>query len=365
MKKKMPYDLGKLLANGPELSQGGEGFGAYKPGVTVEEDRESPTGYKATFIYAEEEHYESLTGDIVMVRMYSPCMNLFDPKEHPGVLSEDFVPFGERDFPLQGLVKERPYRDGLFPGGGYAEVFWYGEMEKIGEGLWGIQVFLPSGAYPYNFELTDGQGKVARGFHDPSNRPLRHAVTGLYSHASMVYVPYAPVQGKGELWGRCFADRSVELPRRNRSGRLEMVTYESPFGPERSLVIYLPIDYRETREEPYKVLYLSHGELADDRGGELRWMHEGDVPNILDNLIASGKAEPFVVVTMDNQYTGGEYWDPRGILLELESIMAFVEEHYHVSRKKEGRAYAGIGAGGVMATHLLLSYPDEIGRAHV
>ena len=240
-------------------------------------------------------------------------------------------------------------------------MFWYGEMENLGDGLWGVQVFLPSGAYPYNYEVTDERGNRVRGLDDPANPSLRHGVTGDRSYSSMVYVPYDKVQGKGEFLGRFYADRSVELPRRNRSGRVEFVTYESYFGPERGLAVYLPIDYREQSEDPYKVLYLSHGAVGEDYGGELRWMQEGDVPCILDNLIASGKVEPFLVVTMDNQYLGGEYWDFDYILREQERIMAYVEEHYHVSTKPEDRAYAGIGEGGIVASQMLLSRPDLFG----
>ncbi|MBQ1491609.1 MAG: hypothetical protein IIZ39_06585, partial [Blautia sp.] len=361
MKKQLPYDLAKILANGPEKSLAGEGYAGYQPGVTVEADKESPTGFKATFLYAEQEKYEGLIGRVVRVRLYSSCMNLFDPKENPGILKKNYVPFEEMDPILQRPGKERTYRDGLFPGGGYEEVFWYGEMEHLGDGLWGIQVFLPSGAYPYNYEVTDELGNRVRGLDDPANPSLRHGVTGDRSYSSMVYVPYDKVQGKGEFLGRFYADRSVELPRRNRSGRVEFVTYESYFGPERGLAVYLPIDYREQSEDPYKVLYLSHGAVGEDYGGELRWMQEGDVPCILDNLIASGKVEPFLVVTMDNQYLGGEYWDFDYILREQERIMAYVEEHYHVSSKPEDRAYAGIGEGGIVASQMLLSRPDLFG----
>ena len=39
------------------------------------------------------------------------------------------------------------------------------------------------------------------------------------------------------------------------------------------------------------MLYLSHGTSGDIYGDELRWMNEGAVANILDNLIAEGKTE--------------------------------------------------------------------------
>jgi enterochelin esterase family protein len=54
------------------------------------------------------------------------------------------------------------------------------------------------------------------------------------------------------------------------------------------------------------VLYLHHGGGEDDRG----WSQQGRIADILDNLIAAGRAEPMIVVMPDMyiaDQTGGGY----------------------------------------------------------
>ena len=334
-------------------------YSAYAPGVTVEADENSPTGYKATFVYAQQESYEALSGEITKVRLYSDCMNLFDPAVAPGVLGEQYDPHAESpDAALSDPIPTTEYRDGLFTGGGSGDVALYVDMENLGEGLWGAQVYLPSGAFVYNFELTDEAENVVSRLDDPSNPTLHNEAAGTHSLSSMVYVPYDEVQGKGMLGDVSYADRSVELPRGNRKGKVETVAYTSASGAQRGLAIYLPYGYSENRSEPYKVLYLSHGASGDATGNELRWVHEGDVANIMDNLIATGKTEPFVVVTMDNQIIDEERWNYDKIWAEHELIMAYMEENYNVAAEQAGRAYAGLSMGGITTSNMLLNHPE-------
>ena len=70
-------------------------------------------------------------------------------------------------------------------------------------------------------------------------------------------------------------------------------------------------------------------DLIAMKGNELRWLNEGAVPNMMDNLIADGKAEPFVIVTMNNQDLGFENYDK--LWAEQELIMAYAEENYNIA----------------------------------
>ncbi|HXK05276.1 MAG TPA: alpha/beta hydrolase-fold protein [Verrucomicrobiae bacterium] len=65
--------------------------------------------------------------------------------------------------------------------------------------------------------------------------------------------------------------------------------------------VYTPPDY-EKGSKRYPVLYLQHGGGEDDHG----WGAQGHAGLIMDNLIAEGKAKPFLIV-MANSYlvTGG------------------------------------------------------------
>ena len=67
------------------------------------------------------------------------------------------------------------------------------------------------------------------------------------------------------------------------------------------IYVYTPPDY-EKGSKRYPVLYLQHGAGEDEHG----WGAQGHAGLIMDNLIAEGKARPFIIV-MSNSYlvTGG------------------------------------------------------------
>jgi hypothetical protein len=60
----------------------------------------------------------------------------------------------------------------------------------------------------------------------------------------------------------------------------------------RHIFIYTPPDYEKNAKKRYPVLYLQHGGGEDERV----WIEMGRTNLILDNLIAEGKAKPFIVV---------------------------------------------------------------------
>ena len=74
-------------------------------------------------------------------------------------------------------------------------------------------------------------------------------------------------------------------------GKVERVEYDSSIVEgKRPAMVYTPPGYSDDRE--YPVLYLLHG----IGGNETHWTTPGLADAILDNLIASGKAEPMIVV---------------------------------------------------------------------
>jgi enterochelin esterase family protein len=64
--------------------------------------------------------------------------------------------------------------------------------------------------------------------------------------------------------------------------------------------VYTPPDYDKDQTRRYPVLYLQHGGGEDETG----WPTQGYTGLIMDNLIAEGKAKPFIIV-MANSYVGG------------------------------------------------------------
>lgn len=299
------------------LGASGVDYTKYNPGVTVEANSASPTGYYATFIY------EDKTAAATKVELYSDCFYHYTMKDG-----------------FESPYKPEDYTAGMFPAGGDSDTTYYLSMEKFEKNLWGARIPLSSGAFPYNFRITNPDGSTTARLDDPNNPTLTNTATGIHSLSSMVYVPYNSEKMGTGAW----LDRSVELPSKNKNGKVETVSYTGATGDTRGLAVYLPHGYNNDRKKPYRVLYLSHGMSGDKYGNELRWMNEGGVAIITDNLIQDGTAEPFVVVTMNNQ---DFEWDYKKIEEDqFKYIMPYIESHYNVYNTPEGRAYAGLSMGG-------------------
>ena len=232
-------------------------------------------------------------------------------------------------------------------------------MTKDDNGVWSIIVGpLPPQMYGYWF-LVDGVRVI-----DPSNSETER--DGMrYNSMLMVSGP------QSALWD--FKD----VPH----GTLDQVWYPSPtLGiDERRMYVYLPPDYLKNPAKKYPVLYLLHG----GGGDEDAWTVMGRATVIMDNLIASGKAVPMIVVMPNGnprQYVSQGFGlgptpsltqvnaplpNPQGQNPQtqcgprpapayegsypesiVKDIIPFVEKTYRVIPDKEHRAIAGLSMGG-------------------
>jgi len=122
-------------------------------------------------------------------------------------------------------------------------------------------------------------------------------------------------------------------------GTVRKVWYDSPTaGLQRRMTVYTPAGY-ETSKRSYPVLYLLHGMGGDEDA----WEELGRATQILDNLIAEGKAEPMVVVM------------PKA----FPDIIQFVEKTYRVKKDKANRAIAGLSMGGFHSLYIALNNPNS------
>ncbi len=64
--------------------------------------------------------------------------------------------------------------------------------------------------------------------------------------------------------------------------------------------VYTPPDYDKLPLKRYPVLYLQHGAGEDEHG----WSGQGFTNRIMDNLIAAGKAKPFIIVIGNSSIPG-------------------------------------------------------------
>ena len=117
--------------------------------------------------------------------------------------------------------------------------------------------------------------------------------------------------------------------------------------------VYTPPGYDAKAKRSYPVLYLLHG-FSDAADG---WSTVGKANFILDSLIASGKAKPMIVVmtlgygnmaalkpgrTPDMNQQNYDLYQ-KALITE---VIPQIEANYHVSKKREDRAIAGLSMGG-------------------
>ena len=154
-------------------------------------------------------------------------------------------------------------------------------------------------------------------------------------------------------------------------GTVSRVWYNSPtLGMERRMTVYTPAGY-ETSGKRYPVFYLLHGMGGDEEA----WIALGRTSQILDNLIAQGKAEPMIVVMINGnasqEAAPGESQNglvppamnlPKTMDGSFEAafpdVVKFVDKTYRTKANKKNRAIAGLSMGGYHSLHISKQYPD-------
>jgi enterochelin esterase family protein len=145
-------------------------------------------------------------------------------------------------------------------------------------------------------------------------------------------------------------------------GNVSKVWYNSSvIGFSRRMYVYTPAGY-ESGTQKYPVFYLFHGAGGDEDA----WTNMGRAAQIMDNLIALGKAKPMIVVMTNgnaNQAgalnevppvpTNGEqgmaaYQRYAGKFEEhlVKDVVPYIEKNYRALSGKENRAIAGLSMGG-------------------
>ena len=182
-------------------------------------------------------------------------------------------------------------------------------------------------------------------------------------------------------------------------GSVSEVFYWSTYTEKmRRCHVYLPAEYYTNPIKKFPVLYLQHGMGENEYG----WAEQGHTAQILDNLIAEGKAVPCIIV-MDNGLNArrpgeqGGFGGPRpqrpqggaapqgqrrqgapgqagprrggfggfGGFSEgfknvlFNDIIPMVEKNYRVIADPQHRAYAGLSMGGMQAREITLANPEK------
>jgi len=223
-------------------------------------------------------------------------------------------------------------------------------MTKGENGVWSVTVGpFPPDIYTYSFNV-DGVTAL-----DPRNTNTKMGYGG--------FGPVSVVQlsgGTPDFWD------VKPVPH----GAVRIQPYVSKtLGVSRNVWIYTPPDYDKGKN--YPVLYLLHG-AGDIESG---WTLIGRANNILDNLIAEGKAKPMVVVmplghAIQSFYAGPSKAAPPiaappapGGLAQfskdlLDDVMPMIEKTMKVSTKVDDRAIGGLSMGGGQSMNIAFNRPE-------
>ena len=216
------------------------------------------------------------------------------------------------------------------------------EFQRGEAGTWSLTIGpVPPAIYSYTL-LLDGVRVL-----DPHNTAVKRWSGG---NASLVEVP-AATPAPYDL---------RDVPH----GSLHAHYYASePGGANRRLLVYTPPGYSGEPDRQYPVLYLLHGS-GDD---ETAWPEVGKANLILDNLIASGTAEPMLVV-MPNGHPVPWARRRRGIGSDnterfrddlIQGAMPLVESLYRAKRGAANTAIAGLSMGGGQALYCAATSLDR------
>jgi enterochelin esterase family protein len=220
------------------------------------------------------------------------------------------------------------------------------DMSRLESGVWEYTTEpLASELYCYWFNV-DGSSDVC----DPSNS---YVVRDVGRQMSYFIIP-------GDR-GNYYAAQNVA------HGSVSRVWAKMEDGRERRMAIYTPAGYEQGKGK-YPVLYLLHGMGGDEEA----WLATGRLAEIMDNLIAEGKAEPMIVVMTNGctehvsapGYSHEGMWHPYmsgsmdGSFEHMfPTIVEWVDDHYRTRAKSESRAIAGLSMGGFHSMQISMEYP--------
>lgn len=218
-------------------------------------------------------------------------------------------------------------------------------LQKDDKGIWSLTVGpLEPEIYNYNFTI-DGVRTI-----DPYNPSVKTGATPSTITSILevrgdrpAFYDGQPVP-HGEIRTHWYASKSLNALRR--------------------LTVYTPPGYDRSLQTRYPVLYLFHGANAD----ESAWTRFGHVNLILDNLLAAGKAKPFLVVMPFGYGVPPGTAPPPGAAPSdntalfsrdlIEDVIPFVQSVYRADTSRDHRAVAGLSMGGGQSLGIGLNHLD-------
>lgn len=127
---------------------------------------------------------------------------------------------------------------------------------------------------------------------------------------------------------------------------------------ERHINVYVPAEYEKNPNKKYPVLYLLHGWGEDENG----WSVQGHLGNIMDGLIASGKAVPMIIVMPSGDIkTNSDVRTASGNITDIimKDLIPYIDKNFRTLTDRDHRAMAGLSRGGGQTTSTVFANMDK------
>lgn len=221
------------------------------------------------------------------------------------------------------------------------------ELKPGENGVWETSVGpVPAGAYRYHFQV-DGLSVV-----DPRNPSTSESNATTWS---LVLVP---------------GSEAFDLKDVPHGAVAKVPYFSATLKKPRRMHVYTPPGYEKGQGE-YPVFYLLHGAGDSDES----WSSVGRAGAILDNLIATGKARPMIVV-MPAGHTGqfrsgggggGSFQRQMDEFVQefAQDIRPHVERNYRTKPGRANRAIAGLSMGGAQTLNVAFDKLADYGAIGV
>lgn len=215
-----------------------------------------------------------------------------------------------------------------------------------------------NGIYP----MTKDEQGVWTGTSDPLDE-------GNHYYGLVIDGAEVPDPGSTFIFGSGAWRNDIEIPAKDQDfyalknvphGQLrEIYYYGNTTQAIRHCFVYTPPDYDKDVTKRYPVLYLQHGY----REGESGWGDQGHAGMIMDNLLAEGKALPFIIV-MENGGISGDLSKQGGLagydwgkfeLVLLEDVIPYIDANFRTIADQPHRAMAGLSMGGMQTKRITLA----------
>ena len=192
------------------------------------------------------------------------------------------------------------------------------------------------------------------------------------------------------------ADQDFYAVKNVPQGQMREIYYWSESSKSmRHCFVYTPAEYDENPAKRYPVLYLQHGGGENEYG----WPQQGHTAQIMDNLIAEGKAVPFIIVMENGSWTmprpamgqgqrppqgmgqrpqgapqgqrpQGQGGRPRGGFgmpsgwadgfanTLIKDCIPYIDSNFRTIADNKHRAMAGLSMGGMQTKSITVAHPE-------